>query len=366
MQKDISTDNLPAILDEEQRRQVTETDLAQPQLNSETSPTGQPVYPLAPDIKEQVTEDPRTVNQVPQRASKSHNRMICVADILERSAIHERELVDPDDIDRQMPLARQPGQWMTFYVVEEAGKLRCVDGSVLLAAINEIDPTAEVPFEIVDLETALTIRNKDHEPDNAKEPMAKCRRALILREQGKKHSEIAVILKVMPTDPTLSDGRISQMISAAKTERRFVGLRSKTDKPHQIPINIWEGIRDTLKCHQAFDDKNPSEDELGRKDAFIRKIQKICDDDNLYTLDDLCNALGLNARTSANKRGRTIGDPVDIPGFEEKLWFAADRVGGAVINLPPNLTNAENSEILQKSIEAVALALSARKVGLEN
>ncbi len=316
--------------------------LAQGAFDLDNEDRGEPIKPHPADTVAAARSDFR------------HNQTAKVSELQEIASIHERRVVDLGDIDRQAVLAQQPDQLLPFPVMEEEGRLTVVDGSVLLAAINQYNADAIVPIEFVDIDEALRIRARNFATPAIREPMAKCRRALILREAGKSNTEIARALKIDDADPALTDGRISQIIAAAKTEQQFAALIGRIIGPARVPVRFWEQICGTMKVCEEADRQNPLASGEARAAAFSAKIIAVCDAGTRYDVEALYGVLGINLDRTPKRRARSLGEKIAIPGTGKHIGFDPDRKGGALFNLPGGLTREEVRHVLDAVIGILA------------
>lgn len=247
-----------------------------------------------------------------------------------------------------------------FPVVKGPTGYALVDGSTLIAAIADADPERLVPAEEVSESEALRIRSQDNASRSRREPMAKARRALILRRSGMTNSEIASELRIavdIDPDPArfmqLTDARISQLCDAALTEERFPGLANIFENPAAIPVSFWERMARTLRgrCDTAADDSEAAK--AARVDEFHKEVHGLIAKSSSQSVkkfspEEVAKDLNLHNLRKSENRARKIGVRSPIAGTDQYLHVARDRAGGMAVNLPTCLSNKDKDYVLNR------------------
>ena len=299
-------------------------------------------------------------------AEYQHDRAVPASLLTDSASCHERREIDVDDIARNASLAMQPERWLPFPVILEGNQLRAADGCVLLAAINEYNSEAIVPVEQVDVSTGIKIRNKDWSLQSKREPMARCRRAMIMRQHGHTNEEIAGTLGA-PERPDelqhskeeagcaskkLTSGRITQLISAAEAEAKYPDLAEKIHDPFNTPPKFWERVSEGVKGRKEADKREPDPTKRTRLREFESRIEAVCQRSGTISIESLYVLLDIQPAHEPKTRGRHIGVETKLLGTNEVYWFAGDRRGGAVFNSPISFDQNEVIEA-QAGVEAV-------------
>lgn len=270
---------------------------------------------------------------------------------------HERRHIDGREIDAQSVRAGLSNRIRPFPVGKGPTGYALVDGSTLIAAIADADPKRLVPAEEVSDSEALCIRSQDNATRSHREPMAKARRALILRRSGMTNSEIASELRIaVDIDPDtgrsmqLTDARVSQLCDAAITEERFSGLADIVENPATIPVSFWERMARTLRgrCDTAADDSEAAK--AARVDEFHKEVQgliaKRTQCEEKFSLEEVTKDLNLHKPRNGDNRARKIGVRSPIAGTDQYLYVARDRAGGMAVNLPTCLSEKDKDHVV--------------------
>lgn len=301
-------------------------------------------------------------------AAIGHNRRMRALYLLERAPQHERRHTEDGDRDAALTRAAEPENWRSFPVIVTESGLQVVDGSVLLAAIVEIDPDALVEIEIVDADEALRIRSQNNAARSKREPMAQARRALILSAAGRTYVQIAQELRILG-DETLTEARISQLLSAAKAEDCFPDLADIITDPARIPIGFWESFARKVKELAAADEANPMHG-ANRLEQFHERVRQLISElkssEDAIPHAECSKRLGLKQPDEQRPRARHVGKKHPIPGTDAHLGFAPARAGGAAISLPHTLTKDESKLVFEKVMAEVTSLLASRALGLNS
>lgn len=307
-------------------------------------------------------------NSSNSRAAIGHNRRMRARDLLERAPQHERRHTEDSDRDAALARAAEPWNWRPFPVVVAESGLQVVDGSVLLAAIVELDPDALIEIEIVDADEALRIRSQNNSARSKREPMAQARRALILAAAGRTHAQIAQELRILG-DETLTVARISQLLGAAKAEDCFPDLADVITDPARIPIGFWESFARKVKELAAADEANPMHG-ANRLEQFHERVRQLISElkssEDAIPHAECSKRLGLKQPDEQRSRARHVGKKYSIPGTDAHLGFAPARAGGAAISLPHTLTQDESKLVFEKVMAEVTSLLASRALGVNS
>lgn len=301
-------------------------------------------------------------NSPNSNAPNGHNRRVRARDLLTRAPQHERRHKEDGDHDAALARAAEPWNWRPFPVVVTECGLQVVDGSVLLAAIVELDPDALVEIEIVDADEALRIRSQNNSARSKREPMAQARRALILSAAGRTYVQIAQELRILG-DETLTVARISQLIGAARAEDCYPDLADIITDPARIPVGFWESFARKVKDLAAADEANPMHGAV-RLEQFHERVRQLISElkgaQEAISHAECCQRLGLKQPEKARPRARHVGKKHPIPGTDAHLGFAPARAGGAAISLPHTLTQDESKLVFEKVMAEVTSLLASR------
>lgn len=281
-------------------------------------------------------------------------------DICRRANIYERHHYDARDIEAQSLRAAEPHSWRPFPVVATPNGFGLVDGASLIRAICLIDPDTKVPFEIVSISEGLRIRSQNNAGSARREPMAKARRALILRSAGLSNAEIAQELRVLEDDPTLTEARINQLRGAAEAEKKFEQLGEIIPSPARIPVRFYEALKATYDAREKLDVESPVPDGPSRLAIFAAEVNKLVEAGEPMEYHEIEKHLKLVGRREFKRRARHMGEETLVPGSREVMWLEADRMGGPVANLPQSFTPAETQAVFGVILKAVAEVLAAR------
>ena len=281
-------------------------------------------------------------------------------DISRRADIYERRHYDTRDIEAQHLRATEPHNWRPFPVIETPDGFRLVDGASLIRAICLIDPATEVPIEIVSIAEGLRIRSQNNAGKAWREPMAKARRALILRREGLSNAQIAQELRVLEDDPTLTEARVKQLRGAAEAEKMFEQLSEIIPSPARTPVRFYEALKATYDAREKLDLESPILDGPSRLAIFAAEVNKLVEAGEPMEHHEIEKRLKLVGRREFKRRARHMGEETLVPGSGEIMWLERDRTGGPVANLPQSFKPAETEIVFGVILKAVAEVLAAR------
>lgn len=277
-----------------------------------------------------------------------------------RADIYERRHYDTRDIEAQHLRATEPHNWRPFPVVIGVDGYRLIDGGSLIEAICHIDPETEVPIEIVNVAEGLRIRSQNNASSSRPEPMARARRALILRNEGYTNAQIARELRVLEDDAVLTDARINQLRGAAEAEERFQHLSEIIASPAHTPVRFYEVLKATCDAREKLDMESPVSNGPARLAIFAAEVKSLVEAGEPMEYHEIEKRLKLVGRREFKRRARHMGEEILVPGSREVMWLEADRKGGPVANLPQSFTPSETKAVFEVILEAVAEVLAAR------
>lgn len=281
-------------------------------------------------------------------------------DVSRRANIYERRHYDTRDIEAQHLRATEPHNWRPFPVIIDVDGYRLVDGGSLIEAICLIDSETVVPIEVISVAEGLRIRSQNNAGSSRPEPMARARRALILRGEGYTNAQIARELRFFEDDAILTDARVNQLRGAAEAEKKFQRLSEIIASPAHTPVRFYEVLKATCDAREKLDVESPVSNGPSRVARFANDVATLVKAGNPMEYHEIEERLKLVGRREFKRRARHIGEETLVPGSREVMWLEPERTGGPVANLPQSFTPAETEIVFGAVLNAVAEVLAAR------
>ena len=280
------------------------------------------------------------------------NLWVPANDIQIEGGISERRFHREDDIEKASLLIAEGAQISPIPVVLKDDRFYAVDSSTIVRAAQRAE--IKVRVTIVDPEEAQRIRASNLRKGALREPMGIARLACARKEHGETQAKTATALGV-------SEGRVSQLIEAARGEKWFPELPACIANPETVSVDFWRAVDKTVVSAEANDEAKPQSGSTSRLDEFKARVREYIASGKVLSANELKLHLKLDHLRAPKGSSKRQDGPIIIAGATEPGKVSFTKHGGSTWVLPPLSPQACNkirTQILK--IAAADLEASAK------